>query len=152
MRRARQESKGAVRPATASLPPVDPELREARDPDPLVEDMVERLRGGLSGLVALDEWGRPVAWRNVVRLALGPTLERLRDAQTGVALAEAVIDVRDERAQASPFPSALEDGYAQPEPSSASSPHGDPQRVGGDSSRPGGTLAPSSFAHDRESP
>ena len=85
MRKGR-ESKDPDRSVTSWLPEVDPSYREDVDPDPLVEAMVERLRSSLSGLVALDEYGRPVAWRAVVRVALGPTLSRLRDAETSLAL------------------------------------------------------------------
>lgn len=67
----------------------DPAMRDEVDPDPLIEEMVERLRSGLGSLVAFDEWGRPVAWRQVVRIAAGPTLAALRDAQTAVALGRA---------------------------------------------------------------
>lgn len=91
MRRARHELKDPGRSATQELPKVEPALRDEPDLDPLVEEMVERLRANLSGLVALDEWGRPVAWRNVVRLAVGPTLARLRDAETSLALVDRVI-------------------------------------------------------------
>jgi len=38
----------------------------------------------------LDEYDRPVAWRHVVRLALGPTLGQLRDAETSIARLEHV--------------------------------------------------------------
>lgn len=93
VRRARAPAKDPDRSVTASLPEVDPQLRSAADPDPLVEQMVERLRVSLSDLVALDEYGRPVAWRQVVRLALGPTLGRLRDAETSLALMQRVMDL-----------------------------------------------------------
>jgi len=85
MRKGR-ESKDPDRSVTSWLPEVDASFRDAIDPDPLVEAMVERLRSSLAGLVALDEYGRPVAWRAVVRVALGPTLSRLRDAETSLAL------------------------------------------------------------------
>lgn len=85
MRRSR-EVKEPDRSATSWLPEVDEVYRDAVDPDPLVEAMVERLRCSLSGLVALDEYGRPVPWRNVVRVALGPTLGQLRDVETSLAL------------------------------------------------------------------
>ncbi len=88
-----RHDKGRVAPVTTALPDVDPALREAVDPDPLVEQMVERLRGSLSDLVALDEYGRPIAWRHVVRLALGPTLGRLRDAETCLTLMKQVMDL-----------------------------------------------------------
>ncbi len=77
MRKTRLRSKADIVQATSSLPEVDPGYRDERDPDPVVEEMVERLRANLSGMVALDEWNRPVAWRNVVRLALGPSLRLL---------------------------------------------------------------------------
>lgn len=80
-------------PVTTALPEVDPALREATDPDPLVEQMVERLRTSLSDMVALDEYGRPIAWRHVVRIALGPTLGRLRDAETSLTLMKQVMDL-----------------------------------------------------------
>lgn len=86
MRRNRTETRDPGAAATATLPEVGPGFMDAVDPDPLVEEMVQRLRTGLSGMVALDEWGRPVAWRNVVRLALGPTLSRLRDAEADLAM------------------------------------------------------------------
>lgn len=91
MRRAQHQLRDPAAPATTHLPEVDPALRDEPDPDPLVEAMVQRLRENLSALVALDEWGRPVPWRSVVRVALGPTLADLRDAQTAAALATAVI-------------------------------------------------------------
>ena len=80
---------------SSSLPDVDPGLRAEVDPDPLVEQMVERLRGSLSDMVALDEYGRPLAWRHVVRLALGPTIGRLRDAETCLTLMKQVMDLPD---------------------------------------------------------
>lgn len=83
-----RETKNPVRSVTSWLPEVDPVYRDAVDPDPLVEAMVERLRSSLTGLVALDEYGRPVAWRAVVRVALGPALSQLRDAETVLALLE----------------------------------------------------------------
>lgn len=85
MRKGR-ETKDPDRSVTSWLPEVDPSFRDAVDPDPLVEAMVERLRSSLAGLVALDEYGRPVPWRTVVRVALGPTLGQLRDAETSLAL------------------------------------------------------------------
>lgn len=93
VRRSRVPVKDPDRSVTASLPEVDPQLRSAADPDPLVEQMVERLRVSLSDLVALDEYGRPVPWRQVVRLALGPTLGQLRDAETSLALMQRVMDL-----------------------------------------------------------
>ncbi|MFP5219084.1 MAG: hypothetical protein ACLGIG_05015 [Actinomycetes bacterium] len=78
------------RAVTLELPDFDPRLRERRDDDPVVEEMVERLRRGLGGLVAVDPWGRPIAWRDVVRTALGTALFELRDARAAAALAQAV--------------------------------------------------------------
>jgi hypothetical protein len=98
MRKAR-EPKDPARPATSWLPEVDASYRDDVDPDPLVEAMVERLRSSLSGLVALDEYGRPVAWRVVVRVALGPTLSQLRDAETSLALLQHVQRPVDRQAQ-----------------------------------------------------
>lgn len=88
MRRNRIDTTEPVPSVTSWLPEVDPAFRDEVDPDPLIEEMVERLRGSLSGLVALDEYGRPVAWRRLVRVALGPTLGQLRDAETSVVLAQ----------------------------------------------------------------
>ena len=64
-------------------------LRDEADPDPLVEEAVERLRGALTSLVARDEWGRPLAWRQIARIAIGPLLTQLRDAQTASQLLDA---------------------------------------------------------------
>jgi hypothetical protein len=98
VRKAR-ETKDTDRTVTSWLPEVDPCFRNAVDPDPLVEAMVERLRSSLAGLVALDEYGRPVAWRVVVRVALGPTLSQLRDAETSLALLQHVQQPVDGQAQ-----------------------------------------------------
>ncbi len=98
MRKGR-EPKDPAWPATSWLPEVDASYRDDVDPDPLVEAMVERLRSSLSGLVALDEYGRPVAWRVVVRVALGPTLSQLRDAETSLALLQHVQQPVDSQAQ-----------------------------------------------------
>ena len=65
-------------------------LRDEPDTDPLVEEMVARLRHGIGSLHALDEWGRPMSWRNVVRLAAAPLVSRLRDAETAVALSRSL--------------------------------------------------------------
>jgi hypothetical protein len=77
-------------------PDVDPTLRNEIDPDPLIEEMVNRLREGLSNLHAVDEWGRPLAWRNVVRLALGPLASRLRDTEQALELAVSMIPAPEE--------------------------------------------------------
>jgi hypothetical protein len=74
-----------------TTPEPEPLLRNEPDPDPLIEEMVARLRDGLSSLVAVDEWGRPLAWRNVVRLALGPLAGRLRDTEQALELAVSMI-------------------------------------------------------------
>ncbi len=68
-----------LEPVTVHLADVDPALRDEVDLDPLVEQMTERLRVRLGGLAAIDEFGRPLPWRQVVRLALGPALVRLRE-------------------------------------------------------------------------
>ena len=77
-------------------PEEDPLLRNEIDPDPLIEEMVARLRDGLSSLHAVDEWGRPLAWRNVVRRALGPRAGRLRDTEQARELAGSKIPVPEE--------------------------------------------------------
>jgi hypothetical protein len=77
-------------------PDADPLLRNEIDPDPLIEEMVGRLRDGLSSLHAVDEWGRPIAWRNVVRLALGPLASKLRDTEQALELAVSMIPVPEE--------------------------------------------------------
>ena len=77
--------------AAPSRPQGDPAMRAEVDPDPLVEEMTARLREGLSSLVAVDEWGRELAWRNVVRMALGPLGSRLRDAQQAAEIAVALM-------------------------------------------------------------
>jgi hypothetical protein len=70
----------------------DASLRDEPDPDPAVEEALQRLRSQVSEFVAYDEWGRPLAWRHVVRIVLGPLISDLRDSQTaarlGVALTE----------------------------------------------------------------
>jgi hypothetical protein len=73
------------------MPEGDPLLRNEVDPDPLIEEMVGRLREGLGTLVAIDEWGRPLAWRNVVRLALGPLAGKLRDTEQALEIAVSMI-------------------------------------------------------------
>ena len=73
------------------MPEGDPLLRDEVDPDPLIEEMVARLREGLGTLVAIDEWGRPLAWRNVVRLALGPLAGKLRDTEQALEIAVSMI-------------------------------------------------------------
>jgi hypothetical protein len=89
------------------MPEGDPLLRNEVDPDPLVEEMVGRLREGLSSLVAVDEWGRPLAWRNVVRLALGPLAGRLRDTEQALELAVSMMPAPAETAPAAPAPEAV---------------------------------------------
>jgi hypothetical protein len=81
------------------MPESDPALRNEVDPDPLIEEMVGRLRDGLGTLVAIDEWGRPLAWRNVVRLALGPTASRLRDTEQALELAVSMIPATEPSAE-----------------------------------------------------
>ena len=82
-------------------PTGDLSLRDEVDPDPLIEEMVGRLREGLSNLDAMDEWGRPLAWRNVVRLALGPLASRLRDTEQALELA---VSMLPENAEEQPAP------------------------------------------------
>jgi len=55
------------------LPDEDPaaaHLRDEPDPDPLVEALTARLRKQFPASLSCDEWGRPVAYRHVVRAAL----------------------------------------------------------------------------------
>ena len=62
---------------------VVPELRDEPDLDPVVEAAAQRLREKLGSLDAVDEWGRPLAWRQVARIALGDLASpRVRDALT----------------------------------------------------------------------
>lgn len=92
MRRNRQATPApaaTVRPELDPIDPADERLRAESDPDPLVEQGTERLRAALSSLEAKDEWGRSLAWRQVVRIAMGTVLAELRDAQTALNLAEA---------------------------------------------------------------
>ena len=71
----------------------DPELRDQVDPDPLVEEATARLREQLLALDAVDTWGRPLAWRQVARIALGSlATPRVRDALTADVLADAMND------------------------------------------------------------
>lgn len=66
----------ARRPDAAStvvVPEEDPataHLRDESDPDPLVEALTARLRKQFPASLSCDEWGRPVAYRHVVRAAL----------------------------------------------------------------------------------
>lgn len=78
-------------------------LRRDSDPDPIVEEAAERLRDALTWLDARDEWGRPLAWRQVARIAIGPLLAQLRDAQTA-----AVLSAATDTAVPCPAPAALE--------------------------------------------
>jgi hypothetical protein len=97
---------------------VDPELRDEPDPDPLIEEMVERLRHGLSSLNAVDEWGRPIAWRNVVRLALGPLANKLRDTEQALELAVSMLPATGEAAaeqQPDPSPEPVAEAAPQEE-------------------------------------
>lgn len=77
-----------VEPAPVALDADDLALRDEIDPDPLVEEAVERLRAALSVLTARDEWGRSLAWRQVARIAIGPLVTQLRDVQTASTLLE----------------------------------------------------------------
>ena len=64
-------------------------LRDEVDSDPLVEEATERLRAALTVLEPRDEWGRPIAWRQVARIALGPLVTQLRDSLTANRLLDA---------------------------------------------------------------
>jgi hypothetical protein len=73
-------------------PSPDPALRDEVDPDPLVEEATGRLREQLQCREPVDQWGRPVAWRQVARIALGPLASpRVRDARTADLLEESVV-------------------------------------------------------------
>jgi hypothetical protein len=98
------------------MPESDPLLRNEVDPDPLIEEMVGRLRDGLGTLVAIDEWGRPLAWRNVVRLALGPLAGRLRDTEQALELAVSLIPPTPEAAPAAPAPEVAPEAVSVLEP------------------------------------
>ena len=100
------------RPVTLDLPDFDPRLRAVADDDPLVEEMVERLRRGVGGMVAVDQWGRPLAWRDVVRTAMGTALAELRDARTARALAAAQTPVPGLQPPAHPLPRLLPEAPA----------------------------------------
>lgn len=127
MRLRAKHSQEAAPAALLTLPATEARLRDEVDPDPLVEQMVERLRRGLADLVALDAWGRPTPWREVVRLALGPALLELRDGQTASALAGALeADAPDDPRHAAPGPEPVAerpargpDLFSQPAPTSA---------------------------------
>lgn len=95
-------------------PEVDPALRDEVDPDPLIEEMVQRLRDNLSSLAAVDEWGRAMSWRNVVRLAVGPSAQRFRDAQTAAELAVALADVPAPAVVSAPSAPASAEPVAEP--------------------------------------
>lgn len=75
-------------------------LRDEVDSDPLVEDAVQRLRAALTSMEARDEWGRPLAWRHVARIVLGPLLTQLRDSQTTTVLLDATRPAPEEPAPA----------------------------------------------------
>lgn len=83
-------------PVSRELPLDEPVLRDEWDPDPLVEQAVQRLRDSLGGLAAVDEWGRPMAWRHIVRSALGPVLGELRDAQSSLLITETLRTDQDD--------------------------------------------------------
>jgi hypothetical protein len=104
----------------AEVPATDPFLRDEVDPDPLIEEMVARLRDGLSNLHAVDEWGRPLAWRNVVRLALGPMAGRLRDTEQALELAVSMIPVNEEAAERRVEERRVEERRSEPAEAAAS--------------------------------
>jgi hypothetical protein len=88
----RRQPTAPVRTIDLGRHDVDP-LKHEADPDPLIEAAAQRLREQLSALTATDEWGRPVPWRHVARIALGPLVTpRVRDAVTSDVLADAVTE------------------------------------------------------------
>ena len=107
MLRNRREAPPAPPPAVVA-DPVNLEaerLRGEADPDAMIEAAAERLRLALQSLDAIDEWGRRLAWRQVARIALGPLLTELRDAQTALRLASAVPPSRSSAESATGWPS-----------------------------------------------
>lgn len=73
MRRGRRGEAATSATTTAGAVLEDPallHLRDEVDPDPLVEALTDRLRRQFPGSLTADEWGRPVAYRHVVRTAL----------------------------------------------------------------------------------
>jgi hypothetical protein len=107
--------------------PEDSWLREEPDPDPLIEAMVQRLREGLGTLSATDEWGRPLSWRNVVRMAVGPMHSRLRDLETAAALAAELVPATEDAGTPEPVaevlpqpaPATVAEVLPEPEPEPA---------------------------------
>lgn len=70
---------------------VHADLRDEPDPDPVVEAATQRLREQLSTMEPVDQWGRPVAWRQVARIALGDLVTTgVRDALTTDVLVQEV--------------------------------------------------------------
>jgi hypothetical protein len=105
LRRTMTDARSAANPGPAPQsvprPPAGAaELRGQVDPDPLVEQATDRLRDALTTLDAHDEWGRQLAWRQVARIAIGPLLTELRDAQTAVRLMTAAQTAADAAAAA----------------------------------------------------
>lgn len=94
------------------VPDEDPamaHLRDESDPDPLVEALTARLRKQFPGSLSRDEWGRPVAYRHVVRAALAALpphvtrelAERLSEHDEPAELSPAYVDL-DEPAASLP--------------------------------------------------
>lgn len=70
VRRHRLADDPAYPAAAAADDPALAALRDQSDPDALVEALTDRLRRQFPTTLAADEWGRPVAYRHVVRAAL----------------------------------------------------------------------------------
>jgi hypothetical protein len=96
------------------LPEEDPatgHLRDESDPDPLVEALTARLRKQFPESLSCDEWGRPVAYRHVIRAALSALpphvtrelAERLSEHDEPAELSLAYVDL-DEPAASLPEP------------------------------------------------
>ena len=112
---ARRQPIELAEPLQVRVDPRNPAFRDERDPDPLIEEMVQRLREGLRSLDAVDEWGRPLAWRNMLRMALGPEIGRLRDALTAATIATSMLPVSED-ASAGAAPAIYEVLLAQSPP------------------------------------
>lgn len=80
-----------VQAALAGLSQPDPTQQE--DPDPVVQQALERMRMHLGELDATDRYGRPVSWAQIARIVIGPLADRVRDADTAGALMDALAPI-----------------------------------------------------------
>ena len=116
MFRNRNDEEAQVVDLTTSAIESDPALRDEVDPDPVVEEAVQRLRNEVSRMVAFDSWGRPLAWRHIVRIAVGPMIGDLRDSQTAARIGQALAEPP---AAVEPQPVAVEQQEPVAAPSAA---------------------------------